>query len=364
MKKRGFPILIFVAIFSVIAIGISLSSTSKGADFPDAEVKIAVINEVKDDALYDGLYKFLDKNFKIKKIGTSEKEIKKALLMTEVGYVLRIRKDRKLTYYAYSNLPESIVINNKVQEYLSTHKLLEKYEVGKGKDLFQVTDRILKNHVKVSFPKSDKETKLAENLYGYFNTLSYILMAIIITVIFVGQDVFSKANTRNRIGISKTSLKAFNIRMTASSLIFILGIWGYFVGLFFLCFGKFVMKSPMIPQFLFTNFIYGFTVIGFAVFVATISKNAEMNAALSNIFGICFSSISGVFIPLEFLPEAVKKVAIISPMYWANLVYTNIMAGKFLTAETFSFLAVELLMGFAVFSVALVLRRNKALKTV
>ena len=57
-------------------------------------------------------------------------------------------------------------------------------------------------------------------------------------------------------------------------------------------------------------------IVGFSIMVTSIMKNEDAISGVNNIFimGSCF--VGGIFVPSEFLPDVVNKIAAFTPTYW------------------------------------------------
>lgn len=82
------------------------------------------------------------------------------------------------------------------------------------------------------------------------------------------------------------------------------------------------------------------TMITFSTLVTSLVKSSETISGVNNVFilGSCF--ISGVFVPSEFLPDIVNKIAGFTPTYW--FVRSNMLIDETITYDTKFFEALGL----------------------
>lgn len=68
--------------------------------------------------------------------------------------------------------------------------------------------------------------------------------------------------------------------------------------------------------FILNTLVFFIAIISFSVLITSILKNEDAIAGINNIFimGSCF--VGGVFVPSEFLPDVVNKIAAFTPTYW------------------------------------------------
>lgn len=67
-------------------------------------------------------------------------------------------------------------------------------------------------------------------------------------------------------------------------------------------------------------------IVSFSILITSILQKEDAISGINNIFimGSCF--VGGVFVPSEFLPDAVNKIAAFTPTYW--FVQNNELIGK------------------------------------
>lgn len=64
-------------------------------------------------------------------------------------------------------------------------------------------------------------------------------------------------------------------------------------------------------------FAIAFTAVGFGYFIGSIFKTANQAMPCGAISVVLFSAIGGVWVPVEILPSLMRKVALVSPLYWS-----------------------------------------------
>lgn len=359
MKRSLLPILVYVVLFTVITVNIAMKNRDNTSMSLDSGLSIAVINEdVSESSL--ALVEYLKKNFKVMEVDYDEVFIKESLISGYISYCLYIDDNKNLTAYTYSNMNTHFNANQRIMEYLGLHNLLREYGIEeKG-----ISEKILERNLSYDFNAGEEGKSVSYHFYGYFNALSFTLMSILMIGIFAGKQAFYKRNIKNRILISGKSMKHFHLLMIASSFGFVIAVWLYFVVLGISLFGLSYLGEAMLYQFLVANFIFLIPTAGFAFLVSLFAKNYETNAAITNSIVLPSSFVSGVFMPRELLPAFAEKIAIFSPMYWANLLYEKVAEGSFFTMESFYFILVLLSMALMFFLVALVIGKNRATREV
>ena len=63
---------------------------------------------------------------------------------------------------------------------------------------------------------------------------------------------------------------------------------------------------------------------GFGVLVAALARTPEQSSTLAATGAILMAVFGGIMVPLAVMPMAMKKLAVISPMYWAHQAYLDV----------------------------------------
>ena len=77
---------------------------------------------------------------------------------------------------------------------------------------------------------------------------------------------------------------------------------------------------------------------GFGVMVASLARSAEQASALAATGAVLMGAFGGIMVPYAVMPLMMKKLAMISPMYWAHQAYIDV----FLRDAAFSFILPKL----------------------
>ncbi len=364
MRNNSLAIFMYMAIFIIIAV---ISTKGNSSDFGDntinSSIKVSVINEDSGSSISQGLEKYLNSVFTPVKSKSDIYSIKENLFFQYTDYVLKIQSGGKLEYYVNSDKGYVQIVNQQIGEYLSTYKLMDKYNV---EGVAKRTAEIMKNKIplKYSYDESKKQRAINSSIYMYFNTLSFVILAIFMLGAYIGQSRFNRGKIRDRINISSYDAKSFNTRIFISSFTFFVVIWAIFMLLAVILFGSENMTGTAGNRFIISSIVYLLPASTFAYLCAVVSKSTQMNGALTNIVTLVFAFISGVFIPSKYLPDFMNKLAIVSPMYWNNKIYTSIIEGDFATNKTAVYIGIQILIAITMIAIAFTISKNKTRKNV
>jgi len=98
-------------------------------------------------------------------------------------------------------------------------------------------------------------------------------------------------------------------------------VLGFFIGL--------KITSPLTAIYIILAMIFvGFVFAGFGLFIATKAKNIQTFQAISMAITMPLTFISGAYIPLSMLPEALRYIAYFNPMTYAVNLFRTIVLEK------------------------------------
>lgn len=355
MKKNSKTMLLYILIFMVIAVGITVSSGREWNKTDiNSNIRISVINLDKENQRSQGLKAYLESNFKPVKILSDDRSIKESLLSSYVDYVLKIDKNGDLKYYVNKDQGDSFLVNQKAMEYLSTYDLMDKYRF-KG---MEKPEKILKERISVDYLAQSKESKdIKYNIYSYYNVTSYIIFTVLMLGAFIGQSSFNSKKISDRIRVSKISNKKLGLNLFLSSLIFVVIVWMIFFVMSVVLF-RASMFSSYGRGFIMASLLYLIPASAMSYLFANISANPAVNTGLTNILGLLFSFVSGIFIPLKYIPSYIEMLAIVSPMYWNNKIYSAILDSSSSSKGIMVYVFIQILIGLACLFVGLVLKNK------
>ncbi|HPD57548.1 MAG TPA: ABC transporter permease [Smithellaceae bacterium] len=96
---------------------------------------------------------------------------------------------------------------------------------------------------------------------------------------------------------------------------------------------------------------------GFGVLVASLARTPEQSSTLAALGAVLMGAFGGIMVPYFFMPLVMKKLAMLSPVYWAHQAYLDV----FLRGAAFSVILPKLavLTGFAIICFYLAGRKVK-----
>lgn len=157
--------------------------------------------------------------------------------------------------------------------------------------------------------------------------------------------------------MSKVSPRKISLNIFYSSLSFVALVWAIFFVTALASF-RTNMFTSYGRDFVLASILYLLPTSAMAFLFANVTKSPAVNNGLSNMLGLLFSFVSGIFIPLKYIPSYIEMLAIVSPMYWNNKIYSAILDSSSSSKGIMVYVFIQILIGLACLFVGLVLKNK------
>lgn len=320
LKNKG-VILSYTIIFFILSILNSGSNAQREISFTETKFTIGIVDNSNSE-ISRSLTDYLGKKNNTTFIEADEEYIKEQVFLQAVDSVIIIPEDFDERVVNKKNAIElfrddrniaSYQIQNQINKFISFANAT--YENGEF-DLSNVSTA-LDEGVKVDIIKSDNNINQKMNTWFkfYFNFVSYIIMALYISVIgFVMTDFINK-EVENRRKISSVKFLKFNREIYLGQLTI-----ASFLTLIFI-FGSIVLKGKYIGEVNFSKYVvntivFSFSALCLVFLINNITHNKYIISGVSTVLSLGTSFISGVMVPQQFLGEKVLTIAKFFPTYY------------------------------------------------
>ncbi len=375
LKKRLTAILIYAGIFLVLTIAMTANAKINNKKFEATKVNIMVDNQDKGSVLIDGFMDYMKDYVNFVKPLDGEKEKKDALFYGKVRYILTIPEGFSEQYLKGANVElkkqvvpnstEAMSVDNTVNNYFNMGRVYLKNmkDVDATKLNGYITEN-LKQHTKVEVDEKVKDEVTYNNEFNqfYFNVLAYVMVAAFITSISMIMFCFNGIDIRRRHTASPLTARKFNFSLILANLVFVLVyLIMFIVAGYVLNKGRMINLSTVMMWI--NAVVFALIALSISYLIGSTVNNRKTIGALSTAISLSFAFISGIFVPQQYLGDAVLKVACFTPSYWyvkANdtLVYINDIHSAELP-KVFGYMGIQLVFGAAILSVALVIGKRK-----
>lgn len=316
LYKNKFVVLMYTVILLIFGV-FGSASNEKTTNFTASKPDI-VIDCEDSSALANSLVKYLEKNANIK----NPDNVEDALFYREINYVMTIEKSFSKELMSGSNPKVTVKSTGDYQASLA-NILLERYiklartyqNMGLSEaEVVEKTEDTLKDDTDISLTSkldADSMSKMAT----FYNFSNYSLLAGTIYVIALVLASFKNTNIKKRTIISNMNYKKYNRVLFLGCSIFAIALWIFYVIISIVLLGK-PMFSIHGLLYILNSFVFTICALSVAFLISNLVENKEAINGIVNVVALGSSFLCGSFVPMEWLPEGVLKVAHILPSYW------------------------------------------------
>ncbi|MBU3142886.1 ABC transporter permease [Clostridium sp. CF012] len=374
IKANMGQLIIYLTIFLAISVLYSTMTTTKNEEsFSQTKTNVAFVNLDENTALLTGFKEYLSKNANFIDIENKQENLQDALFFRDVDYIITVPVDFTQNFLLGKpvELQKTIVPNSTTRMYVDM--AINKYFNMARVYVNNVPGITEENLVKEVSIGASTETRVQLKSFGdkkqnnaltvaSFNYLAYSLFSILILGISSILMVFNDKNLKRRNLCSPMKNSSFNLQLIMGNLVFALATYGVMAGFGFILNRKHMMSYNGLLLCI-NALVFTIAALSISYLVGLLIKNKDAQSAIANVLALGFSFISGVFVPQEFLSEKAMTIASFTPTYWyvkANNVIGTLSNFSFDNlSEVFTYMLIELGFAIAIFSVALVVSKQK-----
>ena len=286
--------------------------------FEAEKPNIAVVNEDQNSNFTNHFLTYLENHTNIIEY-KSDEERNDALFYREIDYIIFIPNKFGINFL--KNNPQQLEIKSAgnvqstfVQMFIQRYfKVASMYRYGNQDQLLENMDKVLQREVEVVVT-SNLDSNLS-SLKMYYNFLNYSLLAGCVFVICFIISSFRDKNIEKRTIMGSINYKKYNFYLLIANALFGLLLWLLYVVLGILLFGK-VAYTPHGLLMSLNAFLFMISALSFAFLIGNLIHNKEAISGLVNVVALGSSFLCGAFVPSEFLPASVLKIAHFFPSYY------------------------------------------------
>lgn len=338
LKNNMFPVILYTLILIIFGV-LNMRTSENNVNFVAVKPDIVIINDDVNDGITSDLMRYMKENCNVKNI--AKKDIDDALFYRDLNLVMYIPENFNEDFMNGEN-PQVKV--KKTGDYNSSlaEMMLEKYlnVASSYLEVFDSVDEIILNvnetlgeRVEVSVT-SKLDTANLNKATFYFNFMNYAILASAIFVICLILNSF-KGNVKKRIIVSSMNFRRHNRILLGANLLFVLVFWLCYMVLSIIILGK-VMFSGHGVLYMLNSLVFTICAVAIAFLINNLNDNKDAINGIINVVALGSSFLTGVFVPREYLPDAVLNVSKILPSSW--FVKTNDMIK---TIEVLNFTSIK-----------------------
>lgn len=297
----------------------NLKTNDINTTFTNSKPDVLIIDQ--DESLISkNLVDYFDKFANLVKVEESEDKIDDALFYRDVSYVIYIpygyEKDilnginPELEIKSAGDYEASLA-NMLLSRYINVQNIYSKSV--DNDELIEVINNNLANSANVNIVSKMDNVK-SSNMASFFNFASYSIMAVIMYIICLVLSSFHDENVNKRTIVSSMNYKKYNRLVLISSFGFSFIIWILYTLLGFVLLDDMLSIRGVI--YIINTFVFSFCALNLALLISSLTSNKNAINGIVNVLALGQAFLCGAFIPAEFLPEFVLKIAHIFPSYW------------------------------------------------
>lgn len=330
-----------VILYTVILIffaGFNMKTNDTGMNFVAEKPDILIVNDDEEKGITKGFISYMEKNSTLKSIKEDEDARNDALFYRDVNYIIYLPKGFGHDFLDGKNPKIQIKSTGDYQASLADMMVKRYFNVANiyrtvatdQDTLIQMIENTLSKETTIEIT-SQLDTDHLTKATLFYNFANYSILAGCVYVICFIISSFKMKPIQNRTIISSMNYKKYNRELLFSNALFALTLWLFYV----------LLSIVLIEDIMFTghgillvinSLLFTICALCLAFLIANLVSNKEAISGIVNVIALGSSFLCGAFVPMEWLPDFVLKLAHVLPSYY--YISNNEMISKL---ENFSF---------------------------
>lgn len=314
-----------IIMYTVILIafgGFNMQTSENSTSFVASKPDVLIINQDEEKGLTQNLMEYIKENSNIIDIKETQEAINDALFYRDVNYIIYIPENYRQDFLNGENPKIKIKSTGDYQASLA-EMMLERYikvaniyqgNMESEEELISKINETLSKQTEIEITSKLDINNLSKATF-YYNFASYSILAGCVYVICLILSSFKEEKIRKRTIISSMNYEKYNRELLLSNSLFAIIMWLFYVALSFILIGK-TMFTAQGLIYITNSFIFTICSVTIAFFIANLVNNKNAINGIVNVVALGSSFLCGAFVPVEWLPDSVLKLAHILPSYW------------------------------------------------
>ena len=321
LNKNKFIIILYT-VFLIGFGGFNMQTSDNSKNFVASKPDIMIVNYDEEKGITKDLIKYITDNSNIIELNNNEEAINDGLFYRDVNYVIYIPENYSEDFMDGKN-PEINIKSTGDYKSSFAEMLLSRYikvaniyqkSIDNEDELISKINETLSKESEVEITSKLDTDGLAKATF-YYNFASYSILACLVYVICLILSSFKDIKIQKRTIISSTDYRKLNRQLLLSNSLFSIILWGVYVALSFVLIED-VMFSNQGIIYLINSFIFTMCATTIALFIGNLVSNRNAINGIVNVIALGSSFLCGAFVPMEWLPDGVLKIAHILPSYY------------------------------------------------
>lgn len=321
LNKNKFIIIIYTA-FLIGFGGFNMQTSENSTNFTASKPDVLIVNKGEETKITNNLIQYITDNSNIIDIKDDEEARNDALFYRDVNYIIYIPENYSKDFMEGKN-PKIEIKSTKDYQASFAEMLLSRYikvantyrdTITDEEELTCKINETLSNKIEVEIT-SHLDTTGLEKATFYYNFASYSILACLVYVIALILSSFKNEKIQKRTTVSSMNHNKFNRELMLSNSLFSVVLWGLYILLSFVLIGN-IMWDTCGIVYVVNSFIFTICATTIAMFIGNLVTNKNAINGIVNVVALGSSFLCGAFVPMEWLPDSVLKIAHILPSYY------------------------------------------------
>lgn len=321
LNKSKVPIIMYT-VFLIGFGGFNMQTSDNNTSFVASKPDILIINKDEEEGITKNLVNYIGNNSNIIEIEENQEAVEDALFYRDVNYIIYIPENYRQDFLGGKNPEIQIKSTGDYQSSLAS-MMLEKYirvakiynnSVNSEEELIEKINTTLEKQTEVEITSKLDTNQLAKATF-YYNFANYSILAGCVYVICLILSSFKDEKIAKRTIISSMSYKSYNRKLLLSNSIFAIILWIIYVILSFILVGDVIFTEHGLV-YIVNSFIFTVCAVTIAFLIGNLVTNKNAINGIINVVALGSSFLCGAFVPMEWLPDFVLKIAHILPSYY------------------------------------------------
>ncbi len=331
LKSCKIPIILYTVLLIVFG-GVNTKTEDNSMSFTASKPDVLVINNDKNEGITKNLVEYIEKNSNIADIENNEDAINDAIFYRDVNYVIYIPENFNSEFLAGKN-PE--LKTKSTGDYYSSlaEMMLERYikvaniyvsQFNDEEEIIKNINETLDKQTQIEIT-SKLDTDSLSKATRYFDFANYTILAGCIYIICLILSSFRAENIKRRTMVSSTNYKKFNRKLLISNSLFAIVLWLFYVIVGIILIGDIMLTNNGIILIV-NSFVFTISALTLGFCIGNMINNKNAVNGIVNVVSLGTSFLCGSFVPAQYLPDFVLKIAHIFPSYY--YIHNNELVGK------------------------------------
>lgn len=320
LNKNKFLVILYTVILIFFA-GFNMQNKDVGTNFVAEKPDIFIVNKDEQNDFTENFIQYMKKHSTLKEIKDTEEARNDALFYRDVNYIIYIPenfgndflegKKTKLEIKSTGDYRATLA-EMMVNRYFSVANVYK--NIAKEENLFTMINETLEKEMQIEVT-SKIDTESFSKATMFYNFANYSILAGCVFIICFIISSFKETKIKSRIMVSSMEYKKFNRELLFSNSLFAFLLWFCYVILSILLIGKVMFTTGGLFLML-NSFVFTFCALTLALLIGNLVHNKEAMSGIVNVIALGSSFLCGAFVPTEFLPDGVLKLAHALPSYY------------------------------------------------